>query len=509
MKRIILILSVATLLIGGCGSGTTDKTIQPSPSPVATPASITAPAPVTSPTPASTVIATPVHTEPVKPSPSPAVSPTITPTPLPIPTNTTVPIPSPTGTPETDTSQEPEQVTAAKGHFGFMPASWDFDSAREAGGTFDRPFFELFQWGRIEPQPGMFDFTETDQYVQEAQQYGFHIVANIQPRADWDQSKCHQVSSFPSLDGPTFSPTDKPCDMQAYGNFVTALVERYDGDGYQDMPELTVPIKHWEVMNEVGFTDYFTGSPADYFQILKTTSQAAKAADPEAIILQGGMAGMMPECSSFCQGIFDLGGADYIDVFNMHSIGHGEHLNIPAFKDFLGKNSLTEKPIWVTEVQFQQSDQTQNYTAEDFAKILARSYIFALANGVDKLLYVNIKMPPHAQGVPFDQRSALIDDQGNKTPLFYAHLTIARMLGDLSKDDHVDIMREHVGSWHVDEGEYKFTIDGKTIYALWGTGSLPAGITGQVKVTNMSGKQNTVEASSIRLSDSPIFVEIE
>ena len=102
-----------------------------------------------------------------------------------------------------------------------------------------------------------------------------------------------------------------------------------------------------------------------------------------------------------------------MDIMNMHSIGHGEHLNIPAFKQLLRSNGLQDKPIWVTEVQFQQAQQTQNYTNADFARILARSYIFALANGVDKLFYVNLRMPPSNQlrhtlrrkvGVDYGQR---------------------------------------------------------------------------------------------------------
>jgi hypothetical protein len=267
-------------------------------------------------------------------------------------------------------------------------------------------------------------------------------------------------------------------------------------------------------MNEPEFTTgdliFFQGTAEDYFEILKATYQTVKHADPEAVVVQGGMAGMMEIDTTFWQAVFDLGGAHYFDVANMHSIGHGEHLNIPAFKAFLARNGINDKPIWVTEVQYQQARQTENYTNADFAKILARSYIFALANGVDKLLYVNIKMPPAGKdgGPPFDERSALINDNGEKTALFYAHLTVANMLGKLSSADTVEKIKETVGSWSITEGQYKFTINGKVIYALWGSGSLPSAITGKARVTEISGAQGEVDASTLRLSDSPIFVEI-
>jgi hypothetical protein len=303
--------------------------------------------------------------------------------------------------------------------------------------------------------------------------------------------------------------------MAAYRNFVIKLVERYDGDGIDDMPGLTVPIKHWEVMNEPEFSTgeliFFQGDAADYYDILKTTYEAVKAADPEAYVVQGGMAGMMDIDAAFWQQVLQMGGAEYIDIMNMHSIGHGEHLNIPAFREFLEDNGIQGKPIWVTEVQYQQSHQTQNYDNEDFAKILARSYIFALANGVEKLFCVNIKMPPRAggSGPPFDERSALITDSGEKSALFYAHLTVAEILGELSADDAVEIISESVGDWHIDAGQYKFTINGTTIYALWGHGSLPAEISGEVRLIDITGTETLTEAASVILSDSPVFVIID
>ncbi|MBI4296498.1 MAG: hypothetical protein HY667_05225 [Chloroflexi bacterium] len=371
---------------------------------------------------------------------------------------------------------------------------WDFKAARESGAAFDRPFFEFFQWGTIEKNPEQFDFSETDRYVYAAQVNGLHILPNIQPFAAWDHTG-----------------KGKPHDMAKYRDFVGHLVERYDGDGTDDMPGLIIPVKHWEVLNEPEFQQeplvFFQGTPKDYLDVLQTTYEAVKRADPSAQIVQGGMAGMMAVSTSFWQSIFDLGGAKYFDIANIHSIGHGEHLNLPAFRTFLARNGIANKPIWITEVQFQQARQTQGYTAADFAKVLARSYIFALANGVEKLFYVNIRMPPVKSGVPFTEDSALIDDRGEKSPIFYAHLTVANMLGGLSHSDSVQTIREKVGDWSIDEGQYKFNVNSNTIYALWGTGAPPPEITGNVKVTEISGEQRAIDASALRLTDSPVFVE--
>ncbi|MFC1945914.1 hypothetical protein ACFLW1_01800 [Chloroflexota bacterium] len=398
-------------------------------------------------------------------------------------------------------------------HFGFMPARWAFEGAGQAGGAWDRPFFELFQWGMIEVTPGVFNFRDTDQHVQQAGEAGLHTLANIQPFTKWDQEVCH--GDLPVLNAPVppdqQSSRGKPCDMEAYRNFVTRLVERYDGDGIDDMPGLTFPIKHWEIMNEPEFQDmYFQGTPAEYVEVLIVTHDAAKAADPEAQIVQGGMAGMMPESAAFFQGVLDAGGGDYIDILNMHSIGHGEHLNIPAFKQLLAQNGLQDKPFWITEVQYQQSFETTGFTNEDFARILARSYVFALANGADKLFHVNIKIPDFSPpNLPFGEESALFTNSGEQSAVFRAHLTIANLLGDLKASDTVEILSETVGRWFIEEGQYKFVMDGKTVYALFGSGGLPAEITGEVTVIDISGTKTVMEATEITLSDSPVFIVID
>jgi hypothetical protein len=82
--------------------------------------------------------------------------------------------------------------------------------------------------------------------------------------------------------------------MKAYEEFVKRVVERYDGDGKDDMPGLLYPIKYWEVSNEPSMQEelvFFSGSPEDYYDLLRVTYQAVKDADPEALVLHGGIAG--------------------------------------------------------------------------------------------------------------------------------------------------------------------------------------------------------------------------
>lgn len=428
-------------------------------------------------------------------------------------------------------TEKPKAKTEAKkagkmenesSHFGFMPATFDYQDAKAAGGNWDRPFFELFGWGQIEPEPGTFDFSQTDQYVKEAQDNGFNALANIQPFAAWDQKA--NEGKFPEvqLQDPRSGRTrGKPTNMGAYKSFVKKLVERYDGDGKEDMPSLKYPIKYWEAANEPEMQNpplvFFQGPPKDYFEVLKATYEAIKSADENAKVLNGGMAGMQDFMTKYWQGVFDLGGGNYFDIANIHSISHGEPLNIPDFKDFLARNKIS-KPIWVTEVQIE--DRQEKKTEEEYADSLARSYTFALANGAEKLFYVNLKLPEgglpgEGEGGPgFSDLSTLISKSGQKQPLFDAHKTIAERF---DQPFTVEKVKEEIsaptepgkpgGARKIQAGQYKFTIKGKTIFALWGSGAVPAELTGKVKVTYMNGEKKEMDASAITLSESPILAE--
>jgi len=233
-----------------------------------------------------------------------------------------------------------------------------------------------------------------------------------------------------------------------------------------------------------------------------------KQADSQGCVVQGGMTGMDDWMVSFWQDVFDLGAASYFDVANMHSIGHGEHLNIPSFKKFLSRNNASEKPFWITEVQIE--DRIDKKAPAQYADSLARSYIFALANGAEKLFYVNLRLPQflpsEAEGGPgFSDLSTLIDLSGKPTPLFYAQRTIALKLGSFQE---VETIKQQIRGKTILQGQYRFSKDDRVIYVLWGKGRLPSEIKGEVRVTNISGNDKIITSDSIRLTSSPIFIEI-
>jgi len=279
--------------------------------------------------------------------------------------------------------------------------------------------------------------------------------------------------------------------MDAYRRFVCALVERYDGDGKDDMPGLKYPIKHWEASNEPsmqsGHHTFFVGSSEDYLEVLKATYQAVEEADPGAKVLHAGMAGMDPFMVSFWKPIFEKG-SQYFDIANIHSIGASDELNVPEFKKLLSKYGI-DKPIWVTEAQH-----SVDIGLKKHSWIFAKSYVIAFACGANKVFYTMFKVPSFAPAQ--HRQAALISDSGEKRPAYYALKTLIEKLDKFTTAEKLA------------EGQYKFMVEGKAIYVFWGAGEIPAEITGEVLVTDIYGKETRTDSAAIKLTESPIFVKV-
>ena len=393
------------------------------------------------------------------------------------------------------------------GVVGAMDKNYDlwFDPHLKLSLGWDRPHPGPFSWHLIESIKGTYNFSQSDEYVKEAQQRGVQIMATIWPFVDWDQDYWRQQPGWRESKGfERELPTSryKPHDMEAYRQFVRALVERYDGDGVGDMSGLRYPIKHWEVLNEPEtgqWTDlnFFMGTAADYFEILRASYEEIKAADLDAKVLNGGVA-HAPPIDNFWYGLFELGGGSYIDVVTVHRLDAHPYLAVEEIKKFLAQHGV-DKPIWVTETQVPSGHPDpltgETITEERQAVKIVQGHVKAFSSGADKLFYTSYKEFPGAPGAGPLSKSGLMDVAGRKKPAYYAFQTMVKKL-DLFTS--VETLAEN---------QYKFIVDNKPVYVLWGTGGVPAEITDTVKVTDISGSEQQMDALQITLSDSPIFVE--
>ena len=140
-------------------------------------------------------------------------------------------------------------------------------------------------WKLIEPErydPPQYDWSVTDWLFGDATAAGFRTVASVYANPSWAAPReCGPVSEG---------------ENERHAALWSSLVERYDGDGFDDAPN-GATVGWWQVGNEVDFDpevgdvsgegDYggcFGDDPAAYARHLTTAYRAAKSADPSARI---------------------------------------------------------------------------------------------------------------------------------------------------------------------------------------------------------------------------------
>jgi hypothetical protein len=152
--------------------------------------------------------------------------------------------------------------------------------------------------------------------------------------------------------------------LDDFAKFVGAVVERYDGDGYQDAPGSPV-VKHWELGNEPDSSrDSWGDYGGQYAVMLQVAYTAIKQADPGAQVALGGLAYDWfttqggPFNEAFLDDVLLAGGGQYFDIMNFHiyplfaprwgSESTGLREKTAVIRDKLASYGLN-KPVIITE----------------------------------------------------------------------------------------------------------------------------------------------------------------
>lgn len=409
------------------------------------------------------------------------------------PTDSQSPEITPEDTPSSETSTD---LPGEDSHFGFMHPEDAYSEAADLGARWSRPHPGAFIWGEVEREPGHYDWSRTDRAVKDAQNNGFNLIVTLWPYAEWDQSRCRtplsedRAREFREL-GRYRGP---PCDLGAYEGFVQRAVERYDGDGVDDMPGLKYPVKYWEVSNEPSMQEeltFFTGTPQDYVEILRTTHDAVEAADPDATVVQGGAASAEHETADFWEEVYDLGGAQYFDIANIHSIGlESRDLYASKYATFLTENDV-ERSFWVTEAQYSaRALGRERLSTEEWARYITKSFVRAYGAGAKKIFYVGLTKSPG------DPETSLITPRGKQAP-YHAYAAMVEKLDGFTE-------AERLG-----ESQYRFTLEDREVYVLWKDADVPTELSGPVTVTEVDGTERGTTAEELEVGEGPVFVETE
>ena len=141
-----------------------------------------------------------------------------------------------------------------------------------------KPLPGSFSWDKMQKNPNAsIDFSFTDKYVKEFQDNGFtQIVFGLRTSSNLLIDPWMIDKEYPKTQAvdPTY--------YSAFANWVKSLVERYDKDGVNDMPELKYPLKHYEI--GVEFSSYQPEPTEVYLKTLELGYKAAHEASDQVIV---------------------------------------------------------------------------------------------------------------------------------------------------------------------------------------------------------------------------------
>lgn len=183
----------------------------------------------------------------------------------------------------------------------------DLKLAKDAGFRWVK---QMFQWDFIEGKgKGQFEWNEPDRIVEAIEKHGLYIIARLDVAPMWARGP----GADPRLHGP-------PVRMQDYGDFVGAVAARYKGR-----------IQAYQIWNEANLAREWNGKPPnarEYTEMLRVAYEAIKKADPDALVINGGLS---PTTASgaiatpdleFLRQMYAAGANKYFDMLGVHAPGY-------------------------------------------------------------------------------------------------------------------------------------------------------------------------------------------
>lgn len=212
---------------------------------------------------------------------------------------------------------------------------------------------EYFPWPYVEPSKGKYQWEHTDQVIRHARSQGLIVIARLGWTPAWARpAPGEQETTLTYL------------DSQAYDDlarFVAAFAGRYRGQ-----------VDHVILWNEPNLSfewGYRPVDPAAYTEMLRVVYPAAKAANPDLIILAGALAPTLEPPGSpaglndllYLEGMYRAGAAPYFDALAAHAYGMQappdappapELLNfrrVELLREIMVEHGDAHKSIYVTE----------------------------------------------------------------------------------------------------------------------------------------------------------------
>jgi hypothetical protein len=243
---------------------------------------------------------------------------------------------------------------------------------------------DRISWNHVQPASGRWDWSRYDISEKAQAEGGLRILQVFQETAVWASEKKEGEARVRQKSAPE--------DTLTYYNFASEAAGRYKKG-----------VAAWEIWNEFDIPVFFLGSADEYTRTLKAGYLGIKQGNPQADVLLGsvtfgsGEITFGPETyfdkegERYIEKVFENGGGEYFDIFNVHHYGPVEGISgkIARCRNLMRRFGY-DKPIWLTEIGSTSSAKMGNSVAESEHKqayYLVRAYTLALAEGVERIFY--------------------------------------------------------------------------------------------------------------------------
>ena len=238
----------------------------------------------------------------------------------------------------------PRAAPDPESFFGHHVNSWSEGTVAQAarlglGWNRDHNMLQFTWWPRVQPEPG--EFTWTYEFHRERMvKHHMRVLGQFFGTPYWATA---DGKPLPKQQGPAYPYGARP-NLEAFRRYVFQTVKRH--------PE----VRHWEVWNEPDVSMFWGGSPEEFADLCRVAYEAAKAADPKVVVMNGGYTG---PAWKWHEKAAQAGALKYADALSCHLYyspdQHPEELEgrmcdvVRHFEDLARAHAGRPLPIWDTE----------------------------------------------------------------------------------------------------------------------------------------------------------------
>jgi hypothetical protein len=175
----------------------------------------------------------------------------------------------------------------------------------------------------VDHKNGASAWEKYDFIIGETARLGLEPIVRLDNPPDWARRIAKETAAFKARKAINGNATGPPDDYADYADFVGAVVDRYRGRA-----------RFFQLWNEPNLTDEWNGqppAPADFVRLLQTGYTAAKAANPEAVIVfpslspTDGLDLTAPLTElEYLDQVYALGGKAFFDIMSAQAYGLGQ-----------------------------------------------------------------------------------------------------------------------------------------------------------------------------------------